>query len=348
MHHIRLTRRTALQASAGLFLGALTTRSAFAHTADEASPVAAATPQLPATVTDVDGNEVTVEDVSRIVALNGNIAEILFALGLGANVVATDVTAFYPEEALALPKIGYARTLAAEGILSFEPTLVIGNLEAGPPEVIQQIRDSGVTVVMLPYPESPDQAGEQVQQVADAVGVSEAGAEIAANINDQLAKATELAATSEIEPRVAFMIVRGQGVQLVGGANSSADGVITAAGGINVAAEVGLEGFAPITPEALIEAAPDVLVVLQDGLASAGGVEGLLQIPGLSQTPAGEDGNIVAFNDLYILGFGPRMGDAIYDLTIAIHPDLDEEPLHPEWQGTDVDPVEPAEASPTA
>lgn len=343
MHQFRLTRRSALQASAGLVLGAMTLKHAAAQT-PSASPETAA-PQLPATVTDVDGNEITVEDVSRIVPLNGNIAETLFALGLGDNVVAVDVSAFYPEAALRLPKIGYARTLAAEGILAFEPTLVIGNLEAGPPEVIQQIRDAGVTVVMLDFPTQPDQAAVQVQQIADAVGLSETGAKLAAHITEQIAAAKELAETSEIDPRVAFFIVRGEGVQLIAGAHSSADGMITAAGGINVGAEIGLQGYAPITPEALIEAAPDVIVVLQDGLASAGGVEGLLQIPGVGQTPAGEDANILAFNDLYLLGFGPRMGDAVYDLTIAIHPDVDAEPLHPEWQGTDTERLEATPAS---
>ena len=343
MSQFRLTRRSALQASAGLIIGAMTMQHATAQT-PSASP-ATAMPQLPATVVDVDGNEVTVEDVSRIVPLNGNIAETLFALGLGDNVVAVDVSAFYPEEALRLPKIGYARTLAAEGILAFEPTLVIGNMEAGPPEVIQQIRDSGVTVVMLNYPSHPNEAAAQVQDIADAVGLSEAGEKLAAHIDDQLAAAAELAETSEVDPRVAFLIVRGEGTQLMAGANSSADGVITAAGGINVGAEIGLQGFAPVTPEALIEAAPDILVVLQNGLESAGGVEGLLQIPGLSQTPAGENKNIIAFNDLYLLGFGPRMGDSVYDLTIAIHPDVDAEPIHPEWQGTDIDPLEASPVS---
>ena len=338
MQQFRLNRRSALQISAGLLLGATTLRHAAAQT-PSASP-AAATPQLPATVTDVDGNEVTVEDVSRIVPLNGNIAETLFALGLGDNVVAVDVSAFYPPAAMALPKIGYARTLAAEGILAFGPTLVIGNLEAGPPEVIQQIRDSGVTVVMLEYPSHPSEAADQVQAIADAVGLSQEGEKLAAHINEQLAKAEELAASSKVDPRVAFLIVRGEGTQLMAGANSSADGLITAAGGINVGAEIGLQGYAPITPEAMIEAAPDIIVVLQDGLASAGGVDGLLKIPGLSQTPAGEDRNIIAFNDLYLLGFGPRMGDSVYDLTIAIHPDVDATPIHPEWQGTDSGPIE--------
>lgn len=336
MQHFRPGLVRAILLSLGLILSTVSAQGVAAQ--DDASPAASpetASPQLPATVTDVDGNEVTVEDASRIVPLSGNLTEILFALGLGDNVVAVDLSAFYPAEAQELPKIGYVRTLTAESILSFEPTLVIGNEEAGPPEVIDQLRDAGVTVVMLPYPQAPEQAEDQIRDVAQAVGLGDRGEELATHVADQLQAAKELAETSDVEPRVAFLIIRGEGVQLMAGAHSSAGAVIEAAGGINVGAEIGLEGFAPITPESMIEAAPDVIVVMQDGLAAAGGVEGLLEIPGVSETPAGQDENILAFNDLYILGFGPRMGDAVYDLTIAIHPDVDAELLHPEWQGTD-------------
>ncbi|MDH3463017.1 MAG: hemin ABC transporter substrate-binding protein, partial [Acidimicrobiia bacterium] len=46
-----------------------------------------------------DGVEVTITDTSRIVSLNGDITEVIFALGLGANVVGVDVTTTYPSEA---------------------------------------------------------------------------------------------------------------------------------------------------------------------------------------------------------------------------------------------------------
>ena len=68
-----------------------------------------------------------VEDISRIVVLNGDITEVVFALGLGDNVVGVDTSATYPTEALELPKIGYQRSLSAEGILSMAPSVVIGN-----------------------------------------------------------------------------------------------------------------------------------------------------------------------------------------------------------------------------
>lgn len=47
------------------------------------------------------------------------------------------------EEARNLPKFGYQRQLNAEGILSLRPSAIAGTEEAGPPEVIEQLRSSG-------------------------------------------------------------------------------------------------------------------------------------------------------------------------------------------------------------
>lgn len=118
----------------------------------------------------------------------------------------------------------------------------------------------------------------------------------------RIAETQAMVADIAEKPRVAFLYIRGEGTQLMAGAHSQADAVITAAGGINVGAEIGLDGYQPITPESLIEAAPDTLLLMQAGLASVGGVDGLMQIPGIAETPAGETGNVIAFEDLYLLG----------------------------------------------
>src|SRR5688500_2465583 len=80
----------------------------------------------------------TSRPAERIVTLNGDSAEIVFALGLGAEVVGTDTSATFPAEAVGRPKVGYQRQLSAEGILSLNPTVAIGSSEAGPPEVLDQ------------------------------------------------------------------------------------------------------------------------------------------------------------------------------------------------------------------
>lgn len=289
---------------------------------EEGTEVAEVTPQLPVTVTDVNGIEVTVSDVSKIIPLNGDIAEIVYVLGLGGNVVATDTSATYPPEAEAAPKIGYQRTLAAEGILALSPTVVIGDETAGPPEVLEQIASAGVAVVILPEIKDVDRVPEKIQMVADALGVSDKGAEIAAKAHTDIEAAEALVEGVESQPRAMFLYVRGAQTQMIGGAGTTADGMLVAAGAINAGAEAGINGFQPITAEAIVAAQPDVFVLLTAGLESVGGVEGLMEIPGVAQTPAGQNGKVVDFDDGYFLGYGPRTGQALVDLIHAMHPEI--------------------------
>ena len=295
----------------------------------QATPVAdsttdAPTPQLPVTVTDTNGDEVTVTDISRIVPLNGDLAEIVWALGLGDNVVGVDVSATYPPEATGpLPKIGYQRALSAEGVLSLEPTVIIGSPEAGPLEIIEQIRGAGVPVIIIPEQrQSIDAPAAKIRAVAEALGVAEAGETLAAETQAEIDAAIALGAESATQPRVLFLYVRGEGTQLIAGSETSADAMITAAGGINAGAVAGLVGFQPLTPESLALAAPDTLVLLTAGLESVGGVEGLLEIPGIAQTPAGENQHVLDYDDLYFLGLGPRTGAALAEFVYGLHSDL--------------------------
>lgn len=108
--------------------------------------------------------------------------------------------------------------------------------------------------------------------------------------------------------RVAFLYLRGSaGVYLLGGPGSGADALITELGLEDAGTAIGLDrAFTPITSEALIEAQPDILLVMTGGLASVGGIDGLLKIPGISQTPAGKERRVLAYEDGLLLSFGPR------------------------------------------
>lgn len=289
--------------------------------AQEATPTAP-TPALPVTVTDNNGESVEVSDISRIIPLNGDIAEIVYDLGFQANVIGLDVSATYPEGWMeSVPSIGYQRSLSAEGILSLEPTLVIGNADAGPPEIIDQVKAAGVTVVIIEDGEiSIDQPVAKILAVAAALGVPEAGAALAEKTQAEIDSATALAATATSAPRVLFLYVRGADVAMIGGVGTGADVMIEAAGGINAGAD--LQGFVPMTPEALAAAAPDVLILLSAGLESVGGIDGLLELPGIAQTPAGENRAVLDYDDLYFLGLTPRTGEALTDLIYGLHPEL--------------------------
>ena len=293
--------------------------------AQDATPVASpppASPQLPVTFTDASGADVQITDVSRIVPLNGDIAEILFDLGLGQNIVGVDVTATYPPSMHGLPSIGFNRELSAEGILSLNPTIVIGDTTAGPKPVLKQISDAGVTVVIIKSYTDIQAPFEKIKDVSTAFGVTAEGDALAAKVQGQVDAATALAKTATSHPRVVFLYIRGASIQLIGGKGSGADTLIDLAGGIDGGTEAGVNGFVPITAEALVTAAPDVILVMSGGLDSIGGIDGLLKIPGIAETPAAQNNRILAFDDEYLLGLGPRFGSVLTDLVYGLHPEL--------------------------
>lgn len=285
------------------------------------APVEAA-PQLPVTVTDVDGNEMVIEDVSRLVVLNGTITEVVFALGLGDHVVGVDVTSTYPPEALELPDVGVQIALSAEGIVSLGPTLVLGTTFAGPPEVIEQVRGTGIPVLIIPDYNSLEDIEVKIMRIATALGVPRRGEQLAAETLASIAEAAATAEGAASSPRVAFVYLRGAQTQLIGGDGAGATSLIEAAGGIDVGVEAGVEGFTAITPEALVTANPDVILVFSTGLDSVGGVDGLLRIPGMAQTEAGRNRAVVDFDGQYLLGYGPRTGAVLAELIAAIYPGL--------------------------
>ncbi|MEM8534725.1 MAG: ABC transporter substrate-binding protein [Chloroflexota bacterium] len=299
-----------------------------ADSSDEASEASetALSPQLPATVTDLNGETVEVESVDRIVSLTGDITEILFALDMGPQVVGVDVSATYPAEELeALPKIGYQRQLDAEGIISLDPTLVIGDESAGPPEVLDQIRMADIPVAVTSDPPTLESPFAKVRFVSEAVGIPEQGEALIEEMEADFAYTEELLGrVTSPEPRVLFMYIRGSQTQMVAGSNTAVDVMITAAGGINAGAEAGIEDFKPLSAETIVAAQPDVLLVLDAGLESIGGVEGLLEIPGLAETPAGQEQRVASFDDLYLLGMGPRTGEVLTDLIVLFHEEVQE------------------------
>lgn len=280
-------------------------------------------PVLPARVTDGQGKQVTVRDVSRIVSLNGDITETIVTLGLAKNLAGVDISATYPEKLVAgMQKIGYQRTLAAEGILSLRPSLVIGTPTAGPASTIEQLRSAGVPVLIIPEYKDLDAGARKLRAVGRALGVPRRGEKLARQVETQIALAKREVARAATKPKVAFLYVRGTQVQQIGGVGSGADAMIEAAGGVDVGKSIGIQGFKQLTAESLVAAQPDVLLLLSAGLQSVGGVDGLLRLPGVAQTPAGRNRKVIAYDDLMLLGLGPRTGKALRLLIRGLHPEV--------------------------
>ncbi len=296
----------------GILVGCLALLIAMPVTAQDSEAV---------TVIDAYGEEVVIEDASRIITIGGSITEIVFALGAGDQVVARDDSSLYPPQVSGLQSVGYVRRLSAEPVLSLEPTLIITTEDAGPPEAVEQLRAAGVTFLVVPKADTVEGVIDKVKLIAQALRREAEGERVIAQIEADYAAAQALQAEMTSRPRVMFIYARGVGAMSVAGTNTSADTMIKLAGGENAVTEY--EGYRPMTAEAVVASAPDVILLMTRGLESVGGVEGLLAQPGIAQTPAGQNRRIVAMDDLYLLGFSTRIGTAILDLTYLLHEELE-------------------------
>ncbi|MFI8092567.1 hemin ABC transporter substrate-binding protein [Streptomyces sp. NPDC086080] len=269
-------------------------------------------PELPVTVRSADGRKLTVERAERLVPLSGSLSEIVFTLGLGERVVARDVTATF-EQAAELPVVTRGHDVSAESVLSLRPDLVIAESTTGPAEAMDQIRAAGIPILVVEGATGLDDVGPRIGSVARALGVPDAGRELTRRTEQRIAAVSASVPRERTRPRVAFLYLRGSAsVYLIGGKGSGATSLIEAAGAADAGAESGLEkDFTAITSEALVKAAPDAILVMAKGLESVGGMDGLMKIPGIAQTPAGMDRRVVSVEDGVLLNYGPRTDQAL-------------------------------------
>lgn len=257
--------------------------------------------------------------LERIVSVDGALTEIVYALGAGALLVGVDTTSQYPPQRVKnLPNVGYKRSLSAEGILALQPDRVLADDAAGPPQVLQQVEAAGVDIAAIPN--EPTVAGlrAKVRAVARVLGRIPQGEQLVRRINADLADARRLVQAIGDKPRILFLLHLGSGTDISGGRNTVADAMIELAGGVNVMRDA-FTGYKPVTPEAVVAAAPEIVLVTQRNLTSLGGEQKVIDRIGLMNTPAGRGGGVVAMDGLFLLGFGPRTGRAVAQLAARLH-----------------------------
>ncbi|GAA1461146.1 ABC transporter substrate-binding protein [Williamsia maris] len=298
-------------------------RTARTASADPVPVTGTPAPVLPATVRTHDGRSVTVTDVSRIVALDryGSYGTAVFALGLGRNLVGRDIATKFPA-AEPIPIVTRGGTDAnVESIIALRPTVVLTDDSLPNATTLQtQLSAAGIPVVVGDENRTVDGTDSLLRSTAAALGVPAAGDALVTRTDAQIAQARSLVPKNVDRPRIAFVYARGTGLLILGGPGSGADSMIDLIGGQDAGTASGLtDAFTSLTSEGLIKAKPDVLLMMTDGLASVGGIDGLLKVPGVTETPAGRDRRVIDMDDGELLSFGARTGDVAVALARALY-----------------------------
>jgi heme transport system substrate-binding protein len=275
------------------------------------------------TIKDAGGREVKVADTSRIVAIGGDVTEILYALKAEGKIAAVDSTSQFPVHALKdKPNVGYMRALSAEGVLSANPTVIVASKDAGPPDVVKTLKASSVPYVEVPDDHTPEGVTAKIRFIASLVGTESAGDALAKSVEQDFAALAKDRAKIGKPIRAIFVLTVQNGRATVAGANTSADAVIKLAGAENAAA-AGIEGYKPLVEEAAMQLAPDAIVTMRHS-SSTFTSDQILTVKGLQASPAGQNKRIIEMDGLYLLSFGPRSAHAARDLMAALYPGLAE------------------------
>jgi iron complex transport system substrate-binding protein len=273
-------------------------------------------------VKDAEGRTVKIADNSRVVSIGTATTETVYALGAESKLIAVDnSSADYISQSASLPKVGARNNLNAEGIVSLKPTLVILSADSAPPQIFDQLRNAGISVLTL----TPDYTIETVKQkiniIARALGVEEKGKKLIEKVDAEMAEVAKTLERKTDTPKVLFV---GKGPNMpnatMSGAGTTIDEMIKMAGGRNAMAD--FKGFREMTDEAVVAAQPDIILMTERSFERSGGIDGVLKFPGVAETPAGKNRRIVAVSDMYFQGFGPGIGAAVKNLAAKFHTDL--------------------------
>jgi iron complex transport system substrate-binding protein len=249
---------------------------------------------------------------ARIVSLGGDVTETLYAIHAESELVAVDSTSTWPEAARKLPDVGYVRQLSAEGVLALRPDLILATHDAGPPAVMTQLRDAGVRIETLPASRSATDIEAKIRRIGRLTGHDKEADALASDVARRFASLATTVSAMSSHSRTVFLMSTGQGSPMAAGRDTAADRAIALAGGENVA--TGVEGYKAVSPEALVAMKPDAILLMKEREDSVGGVDGVLRLPGVADTPAGKSKRIYFVEGQALLGFGPRTPAAASEL----------------------------------
>ena len=279
------------------------------------------------TVSSFDGVDVTITDNSRIVAADryGTLTDTV-ALGLGDNLVGRDTAAKFPAVRTYRWSLG-GQSLNAEAILDSES-------DRGPHRHEHRAADRAGSVARRRYSRrllrsdaNPRRcAGPDPRQSPTRSVCPRRAGELAARTESEIAAARIASPAGDDPLKIAFLYCAASAITMIGGAGSGADSLIEALGAIDAGTASGItQQFAPITSEALIAAAPDVLLMMTDGLDIDRRNRRPREDPWHRADAGRKEQRVVDMEDGVLLSFGPNTGRVLAALADASTSPVDRE-----------------------
>lgn len=248
----------------------------------------------------------------RIVSLAPNTTEILFALGLGENIVGVDCFSNYPPEAKNIEKVGTFSQPNLEKIVFLKPDIIFATgLEQSP--IVAKLRRVGLKVFVID-PENIKELFQNIMEIGKLTGREEEARDFIFNMEKELLHIQNIVNKIDYLKRPKVFLELWYPPLITCGNNSYLGEMISLAGGINIAGNLRRK-FSRISQEFVIKNSPQVIIVadMQDE-------NSLLKRSGWNVIEAFKNGKV--FSDIdpdILLRPGPRIIEGIKQLFVRFY-----------------------------
>lgn len=273
------------------------------------------TPPQPVTVTDDLARTVKIApNPQRIASLAPSITEILFALGLGDRIVATDDFSDYPEAAKSKPRVGAPfPAFNMEKLIAQSPQVVLSTRG----KYVDDFVARGLVVVVL-NAKDMDGVFKDIEMVGAIAGVRPAAVQLVSSLK-QRRDAVAAKTGSLPKPRVFYEIDATEPAKpWTAGPGSFVQSLIELAGGKSIGA-AGASDYFQISAEEVIKADPEFILLADAAYGMT--VESVRGRPGWSGITAVKNNAIYPTDPDLTSRPGPRLMDGLEMMAKTIHPE---------------------------
>lgn len=255
--------------------------------------------------TGADGKKANIKSTERIVALNSTTFEIIEALGERQKVVGIDNGSILLESAKGLQSVGHPYRPSVEGIISLKPTLVIATQDSLPTESASQLRTAKIPVLILEtsYKDGYEGLKRRVTLLGNVLQKDDVAKTLIQKIEKEVSDLQQKVQKLSQSKKVFFLYAHSPSDSSIYGKDTGSHFLIEQIGAKNAADFT--TGVKPLTAEAMVQASPDAIIMMQRGLDAVGGVSGALKMSGVALTPAGKNKKIFVVDNT-VRWIGPR------------------------------------------
>jgi len=249
----------------------------------------------------------------RIVSLSATHTEVLYEIGAGPEVVATDVFSDYPAAAAETEKVD-AFNLSVEAVAALDPDLVILSYDPGDAMAGFEALDIPAILFSPPGPASLEAVYDEWQELGRATGHTTEAQALVREVRDDI---DSVVAEVPQTVRSFTYFVELDSTLFTVGAGTLLDSVFGMLGLTNVAG-VDAGAYPQLSAEFLLDADPD-FIFLADTVCCGQTAETVASRPGWSELSAVGNGSVVELDDSVASRWGPRIFELVLRITKEVY-----------------------------